>query len=123
MDLAEGHLYALRYLRSEHPGARAWNLGTGMGSTVFQMIKAFSAAVGRDLPYEVVGRRSGDVLDLTANPARANRELEWKAKRSLEDTCVDLWRWVKNNPQGYRQEPPPELVQAAIEERKKRVSR
>jgi len=82
------------------------------------MIKAFSKVVGRDLPYEVVGRRDGDVLDLTANPTRANRELKWKAERTLEDACEDLWRWVKNNPQGYRQSPPDFLLEALKEKRK-----
>lgn len=112
LDLAAGHLVALNYLRYHRPGVRAWNLGTGKGSTVFHMIKAFSAVVGRDLPYQVVGRREGDVLDLTANPIRANTELEWKAKRTLEDACADLWRWTENNPLGYRQSPPDELLQA-----------
>ena len=112
LDLAEGHLIALNHLRAHHPGVRAWNLGTGKGSTVFDMIKAFSTAVGRDLPYQVVGRRAGDVLDLTANPTRANKELGWKAKRTLEDACADLWRWTENNPQGYRQQPPKEFVEA-----------
>jgi len=106
LDLAQGHLAALNYLRDNHPGIRAWNLGTGKGSTVFHMIKAFGAAVGKELPYQVVGRRSGDVLDLTANPKRANAELGWKAERTLEDACEDLWRWTKNNPEGYRQSPP-----------------
>ena len=110
LDLAQGHLVALNYLRDHHPGVRAWNLGTGKGSTVFHMIKAFSQAVGRELPYQVVGRRAGDVLDLTANPKRANTELGWKAERSLEDACEDLWRWTRNNPQGYRQDPPQELL-------------
>ena len=118
LDLAAGHLSALEYLRSNHPGVRAWNLGTGKGSTVFHMIKAFSAAVGQDLPYEVVGRRAGDVLDLTANPTRANTELGWKAQRTLEDACEDLWRWVKNNPQGYRQDPPDFLLQKAKQDGK-----
>lgn len=121
LDLAQGHLAALEHLRSERPGVRAWNLGTGKGSTVLHMIKAFSAAVGRDLPYEVVGRRAGDVLNLTANPSRANSELNWKAQRTLEDACFDLWRWVSNNPQGYRQDPPKELLDK-VEERKKKTS-
>ena len=90
---------------------RAWNLGTGKGSTVFDMIRAFSAAVGRDLPYEIAGRRAGDVLNLTANPTRANTELDWKAKHTLEEACSDLWRWTENNPQGYRQEPPEEFLE------------
>lgn len=89
---------------------RAWNLGTGRGSTVFEMIKAFSKAVGRDLPYQVVERRAGDVLDLTSNPSRANRELGWKTKHTMEEACADLWRWTENNPQGYRQPPPQALL-------------
>jgi UDP-glucose 4-epimerase len=75
------------------------------------MIKAFGTASERELKYEVVGRRAGDVLDLTANPARANEELGWKAKHSLEDACIDLWRWTVNNPQGYRQSPPEALLE------------
>ncbi len=112
VDLAKGHLAALKHLRDVKPGVRAWNLGSGRGSTVFEMINAFSHAVGRPLKYEVVGRRAGDVLDLTANPARANKELGWKTELTLEDACADLWKWVSNNPRGYRQEPPAELVQA-----------
>ncbi len=111
LDLADGHLKALNYLREMHPGVRAWNLGTGRGSTVYEMIKAFSKAVGRDLPYQVAGRRAGDVLNLTSNPSRANVELGWKTERTLEDACEDLWRWTKNNPQGYRQDPPKELLE------------
>lgn len=112
IDLARGHLAALNHLREAHPGVRAWNLGSGRGSTVFDMIHAFSAAVGRDLAYEVVGRRAGDVLDLTAMPERANKELGWKTELTLEDACADLWKWVSNNPKGYRQDPPEELLQA-----------
>lgn len=119
LDLARGHLAALNYLRDQHPGVRAWNLGTGKGSTVFHMIKAFSAAVGRDVPYTVVGRRAGDVLDLTANPSRANLELAWRAERTLEDACADLWHWTKNNPQGYRQSPPQELLDKVKEEQQR----
>lgn len=110
-DLARGHLVALNHLRDHQPGVRAWNLGTGKGSTVYDMVNAFSTAVGRDLPYQVVGRRSGDVLNLTANPTRANQELGWKAEYTLEDACADLWRWTENNPQGYRQEPPKEFLE------------
>ena len=112
LDLASGHLAALKYLRENKPGVKAWNLGSGRGSTVFEMIKAFSNVVGRDLPYQVVDRRQGDVLDLTANPALANEELGWKTKLTLEDACANLWRWVENNPQGYRQQPPAEFVEA-----------
>ena len=118
LDLAKGHLVALNYLRDHHPGVKAWNLGTGKGSTVFEMIKAFSDAVSQELPYQVVGRRAGDVLDLTANPTKANTELKWKAERTLYDACEDLWRWTKNNPQGYRQSPPQELLDKLKEDRK-----
>lgn len=85
-------------------------MGTGKGSTVYEMINAFSAAAGRKLAYEVAPRRAGDVLNLTANPTRANEELGWKAERTLEQACEDLWRWTENNPQGYRQQPPAELL-------------
>lgn len=117
-DLARGHLIALTHLREHHPGVRAWNLGTGKGSTVFQMIRAFNHACGQDLKYEVVGRRDGDVLDLTANPARANQELAWKAEKTLEEACVDLWRWTEGNPEGYRQSPPKEFLEKLEKERK-----
>ncbi|KAF2396725.1 UDP-glucose 4-epimerase [Trichodelitschia bisporula] len=118
LDLAKGHLMALNYLREKSPGVRAWNLGTGLGSTVFDMVKAFGAACGKDLKYEVAPRRDGDVLNLTANPARANEELGWKAEHTLEDACADLWRWTENNPQGYRQQPPAELLDAVRAARK-----
>ena len=112
LDLADGHLRALEKLRNDRPGVRAWNLGTGKGSTVHEMIKAFNAAIGREIPYEVVGRRTGDVLDLTAKPTRAHEELGWSTSRTLEDACEDLWKWVKNNPQGYRQQPPAIFVKS-----------
>ncbi|KFY09894.1 hypothetical protein V492_05300 [Pseudogymnoascus sp. VKM F-4246] len=112
VDLANGHLAALNHLRTAHPGVRAWNLGSGRGSTVLEMIKAFSTVVGRDLNYEIVERRAGDVLDLTADPRRANAELGWKTELRLEDACEHLWKWVSNNPRGYRQSPPVALLDA-----------
>ncbi len=115
LDLAQGHLAALDYLREKNPGVEAWNLGTGRGSTVFEIVKAFSKAVGRDLPYKVEGRRAGDVLNLTSNPTKANKQLGWKAKRTMEDACADLWRWTQNNPQGYREDPPKELLDRLAE--------
>ena len=78
---------------------------------MYEMIKSFSKVVGRDLPYEVAGRRTGDVLNLTANATLANQELGWHTKRTLEDACKDLWTWTHNNPLGYRQDPPKELVE------------
>ncbi|KAK7956320.1 uncharacterized protein PG986_005542 [Apiospora aurea] len=112
VDLARGHLVALNELREKKPGVKAWNLGSGRGSTVFEIINAFKKVVGKDLPYDVVPRRQGDVLDLTANPTRANEELGWKTELTMEKACEDLWRWVSNNPKGYRQEPPAELLNA-----------
>jgi len=123
LDLAEGHLLALNQLRHEQPGVRAWNLGTGKGSTVYDMVKAFSKAVGRDLPYQVAPRRQGDVLNLTANPSLAHSELGWEAKHTLEDACADLWRWTENNPQGYRQEPPQEFIEKLESARQARRER
>jgi len=105
VDLAKGHIAALAKLHNDNPGCRAWNLGTGEGYTVFDIIKAFSKAVGRDLPYKVEGRRAGDVLNLTAKPTRANQELGWKTELTLEQACEDLWRWCSNNPYGYKQPP------------------
>ncbi len=93
VDLAKGHLAALGYLREHEVGCRAWNLGTGRGFTVYEIIHAFEKAIQRSLSYEVKGRRSGDVLNLTAIVDRANSELKWKAERSLETICADLWRW------------------------------
>lgn len=107
VDLAKGHIAALSYLNKieEDKGLyRAWNLGTGKGSTVFDVYHAFCKAVGRELPYEVVGRRAGDVLDLTANPTRANTELQWSTTLSIEDSCRDLWNWTTKNPFGYHTE-------------------
>lgn len=112
LDLARGHLQALTYLREHQPGVKAWNLGSGRGSTVLEMVKAFSTVVGRDLPYQVAPRRQGDVLDLTADPRRANAELGWKTELTLEDACADLWRWTENNPEGYGQSPPQAFVDA-----------
>jgi UDP-glucose 4-epimerase len=105
-DLVQGHLAALKHLSgTDFKGYDEWNLGTGQGSTVFDIIKAFSKAVGRDLPYKVEARRPGDVLNLTANPAKANRELKWKTQKTLDDACADLWRFTQKNPWGYEKPP------------------
>ncbi|CAM9012390.1 unnamed protein product [Wickerhamomyces anomalus] len=101
VDLAKGHISALNYLEQNQSGLfREWNLGTGKGSTVFDVYNAFCKAVGKNLPYEVVGRRDGDVLNLTADPKRANNELKWFAKLSIQDACADLWKWTIENPFG-----------------------
>ncbi|CAO3654460.1 unnamed protein product [Mucor fragilis] len=112
VDLAEGHLAALKKLE-DNPGCVEYNLGTGVGSTVLEMVHAFEKAVGRELPYKITPRRPGDVPDLTADPAKANKELGWKVKFSLEDACASLWNWQSKNPEGlegYPSEAPSECV-------------
>ncbi|KAI9300935.1 UDP-glucose 4-epimerase [Cunninghamella echinulata] len=104
VDLANGHLAALEKL-NDKPGCVEYNLGTGHGSTVLEMVQAFSKAVGRDLPYKIVDRRPGDVTNLTANPEKANKELNWKAKYSLEETCASVWNWQSKNPNGFEDQP------------------
>ena len=86
-------------------GCKAYNLGTGTGYSVFDMVKAFSKAVGTDLPYKVTDRRPGDVPNLTSDPRLANKELNWKAEKTLDEMCADLWRWQRNNPDGYAVSP------------------
>ncbi|KAI8079733.1 UDP-glucose 4-epimerase [Halteromyces radiatus] len=112
VDLAKGHLAALKKL-DDQPGCVEYNLGTGQGSTVLEMVQAFSKAVGRDLPYKIMDRRPGDVTNLTANPTKANTELDWKAEIDLDTTCASLWNWQSKNPNGLEDCPgdaPPELV-------------
>lgn len=100
MDLVEGHLAALRRL-AESGGLVTVNLGTGQGYSVLQMVQAFERVSGRDVPWRVVSRRAGDVAQCYADPALAHRELEWRARRSLEQMCEDHWRWQRDNPSGY----------------------
>jgi UDP-glucose 4-epimerase len=100
MDLAEGHVAALCYL-DENPGVHVHNLGTGIGYSVLDMVKAFEKACGKPVPYSIVQRRPGDVAACYADPAKAERELGWRAVRSIDDMCADTWRWQSANPQGY----------------------
>ncbi len=100
-DLAAGHVAALVRLASTDQAVSTWNLGTGTGSSVFDMLHAFERAVGRKLPYEVVGRRAGDIAASYADPGRANAELGWSATRTIDDMCADSWRWQSQNPNGY----------------------
>jgi len=109
VDLARGHLAALTTLERGEPGCRAYNLGTGNGTTVLEMLAASSKAVGHDIAYEIVGRRAGDAPVVYADPAVANRELGWQATRSIDDMCVDHWRWQSTHPWGF-QEPPAEAA-------------
>jgi len=101
VDLAEGHLRALEALQTRS-GAHVWNLGTGQGYSVLDMVRAFEAASGKPLPYRVAPRRPGDIATCYADPAKAERELGWKARRGLDEMMRDAWRWQSMNPDGYR---------------------
>jgi UDP-glucose 4-epimerase len=100
VDLAAGHLAALEFITAKS-GVHRWNLGTGNGSSVLQVLAAFGKAAGREIPYEVTARRPGDAAVSYADPSAALMDLGWSAQRSLEAMCEDHWRWQKNNPQGY----------------------
>ena len=99
-DLAEGHVAAVQKLLGGAEGFTV-NLGTGTGSSVLDLVRAFEQASGRPVPYQVVPRRPGDVAACYADPAKALQVLGWKASRSLDDMCRDTWRWQEANPQGY----------------------
>lgn len=101
VDLAEGHLAALNALHSR-TGIHTWNLGTGRGYSVLQLIHAFEAVSGRSIPYKIAKRRAGDIATCYANPAKAATELGWTAKRDLLTMMSDSWRWQMTNPDGYR---------------------
>jgi len=100
MDLAGGHVKALEKL-AENPGVVTYNLGTGRGYSVLEMVKGFEEAAGRKVAYKVVGRRPGDIASCYADPTKAERELSWKAVRDIDEMCSDAWRWQSSNPNGY----------------------
>lgn len=100
VDLAAGHVAALR-LFAENCGLRIYNLGTGTGYSVLDVLHAYEKAVGRTLPYQIVERRAGDVAICYANPAKAKAELGWEAQKTLDDMCRDAWNWQTKNPKGY----------------------
>jgi UDP-glucose 4-epimerase len=100
MDLADGHVAALRYLLQQGKSLTV-NLGTGQGYSVLEVIKAFEQASGRAVPHQIVGRRPGDVAACYADPSLARELLGWSATRGLEQMCADTWRWQSRNPQGY----------------------
>ena len=104
MDLADGHVAALKRLE-EGTGLSTYNLGTGVGYSVLDVLHAFERAAGKTLPYVIAPRRAGDVAVCYADPAKAERELHWKAVRTLDDMCADAWRWQSANPDGYPDEP------------------
>ena len=103
VDLAKGHIKALDKLKT-NCGLVTYNLGTGNGYSVLDMVKAFSKASGQDIPYKIVDRRAGDVAMCYADPTKANNELGWKAEFGIDRMCEDSWRWQSNNPNGYEEE-------------------
>ena len=100
VDLAKGHVAALEHLRATGQ-MEVYNLGAGSGVSVLQMIHAFEAATGQQVPYEVVARRPGDVESCYANVDRAKTELGWQVEKTIEDVCRDAWNWQSQNPSGY----------------------
>ena len=100
VDLAKGHVAAVNYAAGNQ-GCEVFNLGTGIGYSVLDMVKAFNEANGLELPYKIVERRPGDVTVLYADPVKSATVLGWKAEKNLQDMCRDSWNWQKNNPQGY----------------------
>ena len=100
IDLADGHLKALDAIASTQ-GINIWNLGTGQGYSVLQMIEAFEQAAKTSVPYKIVERRSGDIAECWADSSKATTELGWKAKHSLADMMQDTWRWQQKNPNGF----------------------
>jgi len=102
VDLADGHVKALKKIE-EKAGVCVYNLGTGNGYSVLDMVKAFSKACGHDLPYKIVARRPGDVAMCYADPAKAKAELGWEATKGLDEMCADSWRWQSTNPNGYEE--------------------
>ncbi|MBU7593511.1 UDP-glucose 4-epimerase GalE [Metabacillus halosaccharovorans] len=99
-DLSEGHIKALEKVTITS-GINAYNLGTGIGYSVLDMINTFSKASGREIPYKITNRRPGDIGESFADPSKAEKELNWKAKKDLYEMCIDSWRWQVNNPNGY----------------------
>lgn len=101
VDLAKGHLATLSYLQKNN-GCHVWNLGTGIGYSVLQIVAAFEAVSGRSIPYKILPRRVGDVAKCWSDPQKAFNELGWKAELGLNDMVADAWAWQNRNPEGYR---------------------
>ncbi len=100
VDLARGHVSAIEYMQS-HRGESVFNLGTGVGYSVLDMVKAFERVSGRKIPYEIVARRPGDIATVYASPDKSAELLGWKAQYTLEDMCRDTWKWQSENPMGF----------------------
>ncbi len=103
VDLAEGHLAALRYAAGR-PGCHVFNLGTGRGTSVLELVHAFEQAAGAQIPYQIVDRRPGDIAECWADPTRAAEVLGWRAERTIGDMTSSTWKWQTMNPTGYPEE-------------------
>lgn len=101
VDLALGHVRAIEKLKTQTGGVLVYNLGTGVGYSVLEIVKAFEKACGKEIPYEIKDRRPGDIPTCYADASLAKEELSWEAKRGIEEMCEDSWRWQSNNPNGY----------------------
>lgn len=99
VDLARGHVAAINHAK---PGVETYNLGTGKGISVLELIAAFSKAASKDIPYQIVDRRPGDVASCYADSTKANTNLSWRAEKTIEQACEDSWRWQSQNPNGFR---------------------
>jgi UDP-glucose 4-epimerase len=97
-DLAKGHVAALRHIK---PGTEVYNIGTGKGVSVLELIAAFSEACGKKIPYKISPRRPGDVASCYASADKAERQLGWKAEKTIDNACLDSWRWQSQNPNGF----------------------
>ena len=100
VDLAKGHVAAVNYCAG-NTGVEVFNLGTGVGYSVLDMVHAFSKVNGMDIPYKIVERREGDIPECYADASKAKKMLGWSAQLTLEEMCRDSWNWQKNNPNGY----------------------
>jgi len=100
VDLADGHVKAIEKIK-ENPGLKIYNLGTGVGYSVLDIVKSFEEATGVEIPYEIKERRAGDIAENFADATLAKEELGWVAKNGIKEMCEDSWRWQKNNPDGY----------------------
>ena len=96
VDLAKGHIKALEKLEKEEKGIYIYNLGTGIGYSVLDMVKAFEKATGKTVKYKIAPRRAGDIAICYSNPEKAKIELGWQAEKTLDDMCKDSWRYIQN---------------------------
>lgn len=101
VDLAEGHVKAVDNILEGNKGVQVFNLGTGVGYSVLDIVKAFNKAYGKELPYKIAPRRPGDIATCYSDPSKAKEVLGWTAKRGIEEMCEDSWRWQSNNPNGF----------------------